>query len=181
MKAASPLPPVAEGVEEIYNRYLSLSSTARIAFLALLKGTGEMKEDRPSPSSPGHLPAQLYARIATKLYSYRGIKLPPLLSLRKTSAEEELFAAVEWLRAGKKTLSLQESAGIIEMAAEAVTREIYWGAKHDRMSMKRLILILARIPATVEQAFPGYRENGMILSVAARIGEGNLPLVKDTE
>lgn len=164
---------------EFYNKYLELAPHTRTAVLALLKGTGALKD--PPPPSHGRLTALLYDRISAKLYTYKGIKLPPLTVLRKTSAEEELHTAIKWLRAGHDKLTLQQTTGLIELAAEAVATEIPWWGRHSEQSPGSVTRRLALIPTSVDRAFPGYQINGLLLGVAEAIGAGRLPLEKETE
>jgi hypothetical protein len=161
----------------LYNQFLVLEPQARAAFLSLLRGTGELKSEKLK-QPPERLPAMLYSRIAEKLYSYQGIKLPPLAALQKTSAEEELVAALHWLSDGKK-MSLEERTGLLELTAETMAREVRWGNSNTRTDAKTVVRLLARIPSAVDAAFPGYRMHGMLLAVAAKIGSGELPIVKE--
>lgn len=161
----------------LYNQYVALPPHARAEFLALMRGTGALKEPKASPP-PGRLPSLLYERIKSKLYSFRGIVLPPLSTLRKTSAEEELEAAVRWLQSGQK-VPLETMTGLIEVAADSVALEIPWGNKHEKVTAQSVTSRLALIPSAVDRAFPGYQMNGLLHTVAAAIGGGRLPIVKD--
>lgn len=160
---------------DLYRRFRELPESARQQFLALIKATETVKETHGT--APTRAVALLYARIEAKFYSYQGIRLLPLQALRKTEVERELEAALEWLKAGKD-VNRDTLNGLIEMAAEAVARQVpyFADARKRGMHFEAHRKLLSNIPAVFDAAFPGYKHNDILHQIAENVGKGALPL-----
>ena len=166
---------VSKEAGALYNQYLALHPHSRADFLKILKGSGAIKKEVPDATQ--HYPALLYARITEKVYSYRGVSLPPLASLSKTSAVAELEAALNWLK-GEGATDHATVVGLIDIAADAVARELPWTGKEDS-TQQGIAKRLSQVPATVDRAYPGYKMNGVLTTIAQAIGGGVMKLVKE--
>jgi len=173
--------PSSKAAGELYNQYLSLPPHAREDFLRILQGTGAVK---PAASPIYDAPRDatlLYDVLARKVYSDKGIRLPALAALKKTAAVAELEAVLRWLCGGKK-VSPQSLAGVIDMATDAATHYINWkveGPGGKEAVFQGIATKLARIPAAVDAAFPGYKASGFLVLVANSIGNGDLPKIPE--
>lgn len=156
---------------KLFNQFLTLKPKDRAAFVALVKSTATTIK---APHAPERFPMLLYNSLAAKLFSYKGLKLPPLSALRSTSAEEELEVTVRWLQAGETKLSRDVMNGLIELASDAAATEIPWGGRNERVDARSVVMRLSLIPSSVDRAFPGYQAHGMLFIVAEAISEGKL-------
>lgn len=168
-----------EHVADLYRQFSALSPKSQSDFLTLLKGTGT-KVDIPKPSST-FAADLLYAKIAEKVYSYQGIRLPFLAALKKTAAGAELEAAIEWLTK-KEKVDRETMGGLIEIASDAIGREVAWcRTRTGGMRTDVILSLLRSIPVAVDRAYPGYAHNNILTKIAKEIGSGNLPLIKTDE
>lgn len=168
---------VGKEAAALYHTYAELSAKGQQDFLTLVQGTSTNKPV-PKHNTPSTLPALLYAKIASKLYSYQGIKLPPYAALAKTSAEQELRAALEWLCYGEQGTDRKVVAGLIELTADAMARQVIRCGDKKRVDAQSCATLLAGIPIIVDNAYPGYRHNRILHLVAEAVAKGKLPIQK---
>jgi hypothetical protein len=173
---------VSEETGDLVRRFSALPRKEQAAFMALVNDTKVKRAPSPPKSdephtAPSSTPRRLYAALAAKVFSIKGIRLPEYHYLGKTPAEAELQAVWGWLTEGAPALNQKTTNGLIDLVADAAAREIPWRKEAIRFNKPEEVARWLRlIPAAVDRAFPGYKHNGILLQVAAACGKGELPI-----
>lgn len=170
---------VAAGVASLYSAYKALPEQEQAQFIQLLS----KKLKVAGATVPVTVTEQqardidlLYSTVRERLLSYQGYSLPPLGVLNKTAAKEELRAVWEWLTDGKPVSTPALRAGLVEIAAEAVARQVLW-RKDAAYTLERVCELIRAIPRSVDRSFPGYKINRTLRLIAEDIGKGALPVI----
>lgn len=166
---------------ELLNQFLALPTAEQARFSALLKGMGKAGPAKGAQQQDAQSDALLLYEAVAGAYRARcGVAIHPFAAIRKgTAAEAHLEAAVHWMTNGKE-VPRRVMLALCTLAADALVLELrsYGGLLNTREDILRA---LQRIPAAVDRAFPSYRANNLLVVVAERVADGQLPPTNEDE
>lgn len=161
--------------ESLLNQYLAATPAEQRKFNILMRGMGT-----PAPKKESHAGSDahvLWDLVWTEYKRWTGHSLPRLASLKRdTGAESMLDEAVRWLtNPPPKTLSTK--LALFKLAAECsvIVQRASW---HPPNGKDQVLAMIGRITQDVDQQYPGYRENGLLLRLAESVAAGKLPKEK---
>lgn len=163
--------------DEVFNEFLNLSTTEQSRLLSLLKATNKAAPEEQVQGSPEE---RLYEALRTAHKQALGTTLPPLRTIGVTKAMPVLSKSVDWLL----TTGAGQTRGVIDRKVEAALFTL--AAQASAFALRRYakeasptalaILLMSKIPSTVESAFPSYRSSGLLLKLAEGISKGQHPI-----
>lgn len=156
----------------LLNGYLKLEPADRRTFLRMLRAAGAQvgaEQEQEDESSEG----LLYWSVRTVLLSLSGVQAPPFGVLNRET-KQALRSAHAWLLNGKD-LPRRTKISLFGLAAAAAC----YGWRSRLATYPTFsggfAALLHSIPAAVEESYPGYQQAGLLLLLAQKIADGELP------
>lgn len=162
-------------IEALLNGFLTATPEEQAKFLKLARG---MKKSTREQKDEG-AEQRLYEVISTRFLKALGIRMPTYAYVAKgTNARALLETAITWMKNGQATLPRATEQAMFTLAAAAA---LEFGVVTAKPSKQEILTLLSLIPAAINESFPGYRANGLLLWMAKKVAVGELPVSRSEE
>ena len=163
--------------DEVFNEFLNLSASEQGRLLSLLKATNDVAPEKQAQGGPE---ARLYEALRTAHKQALGTTLPPLRTIGVSKTVPILGKSVDWLLTtgagqARAVIDRKVEVALFTLAAQASAFALRKYAKEANPTALA-ILLMSKIPSTVESAFPSYRSSGLLLKLAEGISKGQHPI-----